>query len=169
MAFFLFLYTICFSRRFSLHNIFLSTPITFLITHPLELSLFSRVFLQALESIVFCSLVITRSFVFCLLFLLFCVICAPVPAEGTLFLLFLCLVRSTDTMRKRWNPLVNASYMANRYVIRIKFHWGFSYVTRYMKHYLLATKRVISSIITRNFFVTRNKQPMTVGTNRMCN
>ena len=57
--------------------------------------------------------------------------------------------------------------MANRYVIRIKFHWGFSYVTRYMKHYLLATKRVISSIITRNFFVARNKQPMTVGTNRM--
>ena len=30
------------------------------------------------------------------------------------------------------------------------------------------TRRVISSIITRNFFVTRNKQPMTIGTNRMC-
>ena len=58
--------------------------------------------------------------------------------------------------------------MANYYVIRIKFHWGFSYVTHYMKHSLLSTRRVISSIITRNFFVTRNKQPMTIGTNRMC-
>ena len=37
-----------------------------------------------------------------------------------------------------------------------------------MKHSLLGTGRVISSIITRNFFVTRNKQPMTIGTNRMC-
>ena len=27
---------------------------------------------------------------------------------------------------------------------------------------------VISSIITNNFFVTRNKQPMTIRTNRMC-
>ena len=58
--------------------------------------------------------------------------------------------------------------MANYYVIRIKFHWGFSYMTHYMKHSLLGTRRVISSIITRNFFVTRNKQPMTIGTNRMC-
>ena len=58
--------------------------------------------------------------------------------------------------------------MANYYVIRIKFHWGFSYVTHYMKHSLLGTRRVISSIITRNFFVTRNKQPMTIGNNRMC-
>ena len=58
--------------------------------------------------------------------------------------------------------------MANYYVIRIKFHWGFSYVTHYMNHSLLGTRRVISSIITRNFFVTRNKQPMTIGTNRMC-
>ena len=31
-----------------------------------------------------------------------------------------------------------------------------------MKHSLLGTRRVISSIITRNFFVTRNKQPMTI-------
>ena len=58
--------------------------------------------------------------------------------------------------------------MANYYVIRIKFHWGFSNVTHYMKHSLLGTRRVILSIITRNFFVTRNKQPMTIGTNRMC-
>ena len=58
--------------------------------------------------------------------------------------------------------------MANYYVIRIKFHWGFSYVTHYMKHSLLGTRRVISLIITRNFFVTLNKQPMTIGTNRMC-
>ena len=58
--------------------------------------------------------------------------------------------------------------MANYYVIRIKFHWGFSYVTHYMKHSLLGTRRVISSIITRNFFVTRNKEPMTIGTNWMC-
>ena len=41
-------------------------------------------------------------------------------------------------------------------------------MTHYMKHSLLGTWRVISSIITRNFFVTRNKQPMTIGTNRMC-
>ena len=41
-------------------------------------------------------------------------------------------------------------------------------MTHYMKHSLLGTMRVISSIITRNFFVTRNKQPMTIGTNRMC-
>jgi len=34
--------------------------------------------------------------------------------------------------------------------------------------FFLETLRVISSIITRNFFVTRNKQPMTIGTNRMC-
>ena len=58
--------------------------------------------------------------------------------------------------------------MANYYVIRIKFHWAFSYVTHYMNHSLLGTRRVISSIITRNFFVTRNKQPITIGTNRMC-
>ena len=58
--------------------------------------------------------------------------------------------------------------MANYYVIRVKFHWGFSYVTHYMKHSLLGTRRVISSIITRNFFVAWNKQPMTIGTNRMC-
>ena len=76
--------------------------------------------------------------------------------------------RSTDTMRKRKNPLVIASYMANYYVIRIKFHKGFSYVTHYMKHSLLGTRRVISSIITRNFFVTGNKQPMTFGTKGMC-
>ena len=42
-----------------------------------------------------------------------------------------------------------------------------SYVTHYMKHSLLSTRRVISSIITRNFFVTRNKQPVTIGTNRI--
>ena len=41
-------------------------------------------------------------------------------------------------------------------------------MTHYMKHSLLGTRRVISSIITRNFFVTRNKQPMTIGTNQMC-
>ena len=41
-------------------------------------------------------------------------------------------------------------------------------MTHYMKHSLLGTRRVILSIITRNFFVTRNKQPMTIGTNRMC-
>ena len=41
-------------------------------------------------------------------------------------------------------------------------------MTLYMKHSLLGTRRAISSIITRNFFVTRNKQPMTIGTNRMC-
>ena len=58
--------------------------------------------------------------------------------------------------------------MANYYVIRIKFHWGFSYMTHYMKHSLLGTRRVISSIITPNFFVTRNKEPMTIGTNWMC-
>ena len=60
------------------------------------------------------------------------------------------------------------SYMANYYVIRIKFPWGFSYVTHYMNHSLLGTRRVISSIITRNLFVTRNKQTTTIGTNRMC-
>ena len=37
-----------------------------------------------------------------------------------------------------------------------------------MKHSLLGSRRVISSIITRDFFGTRNKQPMTIGTNRMC-
>ena len=58
--------------------------------------------------------------------------------------------------------------MANYYVIRIKFHWGFSYLTHYMKHSLLGTRGTISSIITRNFFETRNKQPLTIGTNRMC-
>ena len=41
-------------------------------------------------------------------------------------------------------------------------------MTHYMKHSLLSTRRVISLIITRNFFATRNKQPMTIGTNRMC-
>ena len=81
---------------------------------------------------------------------------------------FCCLVRSTNTMRKRKNPLVSASCMPIYYAIRIKFYWGFSYVTHYMKDSLLGTKRVISSIITRNFFVTRNKQPMTIRTNRMC-
>ena len=49
-----------------------------------------------------------------------------------------------------------------------KFHCGFSYVTHYIKHSFLGTRRVISSIITRNFFVTRNKPLMTIGTNRMC-
>jgi len=58
--------------------------------------------------------------------------------------------------------------MANCYVIRIKFRWGFSYLTHYMKHSLLVPRRVISSIIARNFFVTRNKQPMIIGTNQMC-
>ena len=38
----------------------------------------------------------------------------------------------------------------------------------YMNHPFLETFRVMSSISTRNFFVTRNKQPMTIGTNRMC-
>ena len=71
-------------------------------------------------------------------------------------------------MRKRKNLLVIASYMANYYVIRIKFHKGFPYVTYYMKHSLLGTRRVISWIITRNFFVTRNKQPMAIRTNGMC-
>ena len=37
-----------------------------------------------------------------------------------------------------------------------------------MKHSLLGTRRVILSISTRNFFVIRNKQPMTIGTNWMC-
>ena len=37
-----------------------------------------------------------------------------------------------------------------------------------MKHSLLGTRRVISSIITRNLFVTRSKQPLTIRTNRMC-
>ena len=32
----------------------------------------------------------------------------------------------------------------------------------------MGTRRVISSIITRNFFVTRNKQRMIIGNNRMC-
>ena len=41
-------------------------------------------------------------------------------------------------------------------------------MTHYTNHSLPGTRRVISSIITRNFFVTRNKQPMTIGTNRMC-
>ena len=41
-------------------------------------------------------------------------------------------------------------------------------MTHYMKHSLLGTRRVISSIITRNLFVTRIKQPMRIGTNRMC-
>ena len=36
-----------------------------------------------------------------------------------------------------------------------------------MKHSSLGTRRVISWIITRNFFVTRNKQ-MTTGTNGLC-
>ena len=49
----------------------------------------------------------------------------------------------------------------------IKFHWGFSHVTYYMKHSLLGTRRVISSIIIPNF-VTRNEQTMTIGTNWMC-
>ena len=38
-------------------------------------------------------------------------------------------------------------------------------MTHYMKHSLLGTRRVISSIITRSFFVTRNKQPMTTPDN----
>ena len=37
-----------------------------------------------------------------------------------------------------------------------------------MEHSLLGTRRVISSIFTLNFFVTRIKQPMTIATNRMC-
>ena len=41
-------------------------------------------------------------------------------------------------------------------------------MTHYMKHSLLGTMRVISSIMTRNLFVARNKQLMTIGTNRMC-
>ena len=41
-------------------------------------------------------------------------------------------------------------------------------MTHYMNHSFLETLRVISSMITRNFFVTRNKQPMRIGTNRMC-
>ena len=41
-------------------------------------------------------------------------------------------------------------------------------MTHYMNHSLLGTRRVILSIITRNFFVIGNKQPMTIGTNRMC-
>ena len=50
--------------------------------------------------------------------------------------------------------------MANYYVIRIKFHWGFSYVTLYMKHSLLGTRTVILSMITHNFFMIQNKIPM---------
>ena len=41
-------------------------------------------------------------------------------------------------------------------------------MTHYTKYSLLGTRRVILSIITRNFFVIRNKQPMRIGTNRMC-
>ena len=41
-------------------------------------------------------------------------------------------------------------------------------MTNYIKHSLLGTRKVISSRIIRNFFVTRNKQPMGIGTNRMC-
>ena len=41
-------------------------------------------------------------------------------------------------------------------------------MTPYMKHSLLGTRRVILSIITRNFFVIQNKHPKTIGTNRMC-
>ena len=37
-----------------------------------------------------------------------------------------------------------------------------------MERSLLGTRRVISSIFTLNFFVTRIKQPMTIATNRMC-
>ena len=48
--------------------------------------------------------------------------------------------------------MVSASYMANYYI----------------QNSLLGTRRVILSIITRNFFVIRNKQPMTIGTNRLC-
>ena len=40
-------------------------------------------------------------------------------------------------------------------------------MTPYMMHFLLGTRRIISLIITRNFFMTRNKQPVTIGTNRM--
>ena len=51
----------------------------------------------------------------------------------------------------------------------MKFPWGFSYVTHYMKHSLQGTRRVIIlSIIARNLFVIRNKQSMTIVTNRMC-
>ena len=35
-------------------------------------------------------------------------------------------------------------------------------MTHYMKHSLVSIRRVTSSIINRNFFVTRNKQPMTI-------
>ena len=35
-------------------------------------------------------------------------------------------------------------------------------MTYYMKHSLMSIRRVTSSIINRNFFVTRNKQPMTI-------
>ena len=41
-------------------------------------------------------------------------------------------------------------------------------MTHHMKHSLLDTRRVILSIITRNFFEIRNKQLMTIGTTRMC-
>ena len=41
-------------------------------------------------------------------------------------------------------------------------------MTHYMKYSLLGTRKVISSIITRNFFVTRKKQPVTIGAKRMC-
>ena len=41
-------------------------------------------------------------------------------------------------------------------------------MTHYMNHSLQSTRRVVSSIITHNFLVTRNKQPMTIGTNQMC-
>ena len=41
-------------------------------------------------------------------------------------------------------------------------------MTHYTKYSLLGIRRVILSIITRNFFVIQNKQPMTIGTNRMC-
>ena len=41
-------------------------------------------------------------------------------------------------------------------------------MTHYMKHSSLGTRRVILSIIPRNFSAIRNKQPMTIGTNRMC-
>ena len=44
----------------------------------------------------------------------------------------------------------------------------FLLLTHHMKHSLLGTRKVISSIITRTFFVTRSKQPMTIGTNRIC-
>ena len=41
-------------------------------------------------------------------------------------------------------------------------------MTHYTKYFLLGIRRVILSIITRNFFVIQNKQPLTIGTNRMC-